>query len=211
MVKKVIHQIVGRNSNFLIERCLRSWDVLKNEGFEVKIWTDQSIQRFIEKIFPFAYEALINARNYAEAADIARYLIVYHYGGYYMDWDIELLDAHRFLTICKEVKKGFLIIDSFNGTLASECFSAQQGEPFLYALSQEIIQIYRSGNRKYYKTPQYSGPYRMREALKKHQNPKQKLIEVNDIFLYNYREIRQMPLKERKAPLIHYWVHGWLS
>lgn len=41
------------------------------------------------------------------------------------------------------------------------------------------------------------------------QNTKQELIEVNDIFMYNYREIRKMPPKEIIPPLIHYWMHGW--
>lgn len=209
MVEKIIHQIAGPKINELVDRCLESWKILNDYGFEIKIWDDDSIQSFLSEHFPFALPAVINARNYGEASDIARYLILYYYGGYYMDWDIELIDPDGFLEICDATPNGFLVIDSFNETLASECFSSQQKEPYLLSLVQDIIELYNDGLQKSLLTPKYSGPYRMRDALKKHQNAKQELIEVNDIFVYNYREIRLMPPKELIPPLIHYWMHGW--
>ncbi len=53
-------------------------------------------------------------------------------------------------------------------------------------------------------------PFRMRDA------PlqlfiKQTLIPVNDIFVYNYREIRSMPRRPVVQPLIHYWIHSWIE
>src|SRR5699024_8713514 len=101
MVEKIIHQIVGKkNRNALIERCMKSWKILGDYGFEFKIWNDQSIHTFLRSYYRFALSAVQNARNYAEAADIARYLIIHHYGGYYMDWDIQMLDRNGFFNIC---------------------------------------------------------------------------------------------------------------
>lgn len=127
-----------------------------------------------------------------------------------MDWDIQLLNVNGFLNVCNTSHTGFMVIDSYNETLASECFSARKGEAYLLSLSKDITELYTKGLRQYFRTPQYSGPYRMKDSLKKHQNSRQKLIEVNDIFVYNYREIRGMPQKKTVAPLIHYWVHGWM-
>lgn len=210
MVKKIIHQIVGPKKNKLIGYCLNSWEIMMNYDFEIKIWNDDSIREFISKRYSFALPAMLNARNHAEASDIARYLIIYHYGGYYMDWDIQLIDPEGFLDICNKTSNGFLVIDLFNETLASECFSAGSKEAYLLSLSQDIIALYNNNLRNNLSTPQYSGPYRMRDSLKKHQNSKQTFIEVNDIFVYNYREIREMPNKDTFPPLIHYWVHSWM-
>lgn len=210
MVNKIIHQIVGPRADKLINVCLHSWEVLVNYGFEIKTWNDDLIEEFISNLYPFAFPAILNAKNHAEKSDITRYLIIYHFGGYYMDWDIEMINSNRFLDICNKAPKGFLVIDPFNETLASECFSALSGEPYLLSLSQDIIELYNNDLQKYLPTPQYSGPYRMRDSLKRHRNSSQKFIEVNDIFVYNYREIRERPKRKCNSPLIHYWLHSWL-
>lgn len=211
MPTKVIHQIVGPIKNDLIHACMLSWNVMKNFGFEIFIWNDPRIVIFSKKYYPFALEAFLKARNYAEAADIARYLIVYHFGGYYMDWDIQLLNVKEFISVTKNNPKGYLVIDPVNNTLASECFSANIKEPYLLSLAKDIISIYENNRRDLYFTPQYSVPYRMRSSLHKHQNSRQSLLSIDDIFLYNYREIRNKPPKDIQRPLIHYWMHNWLK
>jgi hypothetical protein len=211
MVEKIIHQIVGPKTTELIDYCLNSWIPLKEYGFEIRVWSYTEINRFVETAYPFVFSALLNARNLAESSDIARYLIVYHFGGYYVDWDIELLDPEGFLKICEANQKGYLVIDPFNGTLASECFSAAQGEDYLLSLVKDIVELFNNGLQEQLSTPNYSGPFRMRDSLSKHRNSKQELIEVNNIFLYNYREIREMPRRQIIAPLIHYWTHMWLK
>ncbi|HEY8954760.1 glycosyltransferase [Chitinophaga sp.] len=210
MVEKIIHQIVGPKTTELIDHCLNSWLPLKEHGFEIKVWSFEDINNFVETIYPFALSTLLNARNLAESADIARYLIVHHHGGYYMDWDIELIDPEGFLKICQNYGYGYLVVDPFNGTLASECFSAAREEAYLLSLVEDVVELFNNGLQDTLTTPKYSGPYRMRDSLIRHDNSRQDLIEVNSIFLYNYREIREMPERETVAPLIHYWAHMWL-
>lgn len=211
MVPKIIHIITGPKATPLIKKCIQSWDILLENGFEIKIWEDDSILEFTSEFFPFALPALQNARNHAEAADLARYLIVYHFGGYYIDWDIQLLDKDRFLTLCDKNSDGFLIQDPVNQTIASECFSASSGEKYLFSLVDNIVYIYQNGFRDSITTPFYSGPFRMREVyyfIKK--SSKQNIEMVKDVFLYDYLEIRDMPKRDINVPMIHYWVHSWL-
>lgn len=210
MVNKIIHQIVGPKRNSLIDVCLKSWRDLKDFNYEIFIWHDALILVFLNKFYPFAVPAFSNARNHGEAADIARYLIVYHFGGCYVDWDIELLDTQSFIEIIDANPNGYLIIDPVNDTLASECFSALEGENYLLSLSEDIVSLYNNNERDGISTPFYSGPYRMRDSLQKHKNSKQTLIPVKEIFLYDFWEIRSKPKKEIKRPLIHYWLHSWM-
>lgn len=211
MVPRLLHFIVGPKASPLIQRCLDSWLILQKVGFEIRIWNDDLIEVFIAEKYPFLYACLKHARNHAEVADIARYAIVHYYGGYYMDWDVELLNVRKFLKICDENPFGYLIQDPLNQTLASESFSAQKEEPYLFSLIDNINDIYIHNFRDSMETPQFSGPYRMREVfyfLK--QKTQQNIILVKDAFLYDYTEIREMPERDRTTAMIHYWTHSWL-
>lgn len=210
MMKNLIHQMVGPKISPFINTCLQTWKALENNGFEIKIWNDDLINRFVENNYPNYMNIIANARNHAEAADIARYLIIYHCGGIYIDWDIELLNVDGFIKIINNCPNGFLVLDPDNGTIASECFAANQGESYLFNLVQEIKNVCDTGNRDNFTTPQLTGPFRMKEILKKYKS-NQRIIEVKDIFVYSYAEIRKFPPKLIKQPLIHYWVHSWIT
>jgi len=209
MTPKTLHHIVGPVINPIVKRCLDSWKDLKKHGFCIRVWNDQDIQRFISQHYPFALQAVLQARNHAEAADIARYLIVYHFGGYYFDWDIQLLDKDLFLKLAKEQKNGFLLRDAFDESIASEAFSAIKGELYLLRIVQEIVEAFQTGEREKMMTLKYSGPLRMRDVLRRF-NTNQQVLKVKEVFLYDYQEITKMPEREITVPMIHYWLHSWL-
>jgi len=210
MLPKIIHHIVGPKKNKVVNRCLKSWQELTKSGFEIKIWTDESIEVFVKEHYHFALDAILNARNHAEAADIARYLIVFHYGGYYFDWDIQLLNMELFLNLNDKHLNGYILKDPKDGSLASEAFSAKRGELYLYALVEDIVKIYADGKRDDLNTLNYSGPFRMRDTLLRCRNSTQSILEVKDVFLYDYHEIKEMPERIEERPMIHYWLHSWL-
>jgi hypothetical protein len=211
MQHKIIHQIAGRNKPDIIFACMLSWNILKKSGYRFITWNDDTIADFLKMHYQLALPAFLNARNHAEASDIARYLIVHHFGGCYVDWDIQLLDDARFIEMMNDCPAGHLVIDPLNDTLASECFSANSGEPYLLSLVEDIVELYNNNSRDTFFTPQYSGPYRMRDSLAKHKNSSQRLIPVHEIFVYDYTEIRQKAPREITQPLIHYWLHSWIK
>ncbi|SDF51957.1 glycosyltransferase family 32 protein [Chitinophaga filiformis] len=209
MVTQLLHQIVGPKTNPLIDQCLSSWKVIKDYGFEIRTWNDDTLEEFIDTHYSWALQAFRNARNHAEAADIARYLLVHHSGGIYMDWDVELLIPEQFFTLLERTPQGFLVIDPANGTLASEAFSAEKNEAYLLDLVTDIVHLYNSNERDNMGTPQYSGPFRMRDSLV-NSCTAQLLLPVKEVFAYDYTEIREMPDREISQPLIHYWIHSWI-
>ncbi|MDN5285033.1 MAG: Mannosyltransferase [Mucilaginibacter sp.] len=210
MLPKLIHHIVGPKTNEIVDRCLESWQVLKSEEYQFMIWTDLSIADFLSKNYPHIYNAFINARNHGEAADIARYILVYHYGGHYIDWDIHLINPDEFLLLCQKNPFGYLLRDDKDGSLASECFGATKNESFLNSVIKDIISVYDSGLFREYHTLYYTGPFRLKEALENNQT-KQNILRVKDVFVYDYSEIKEMPEREFSQPMIHYWLHSWLE
>ncbi len=211
LIPKIIHHIVGKPPMPIIEKCLRSWQHLKPKGFEIRLWNDALISDFLLKHHPFSHPAFINARNHGEAADIARYLIVYTFGGYYVDWDIELLNIRKFSALVNKYPKGFMLRDPHNETLASEFFCGVPNDDFLMLLSLDIAYVYSTGKRNNMDTPLFSGPFRMRDCFKLHQKSVMKIIPVKEAFAFDYQEIRNPPKREITQPLIHYWTHSWIE
>jgi len=212
MVPKIIHRIVGRKPSPLVTHCITSWEIVKEPGFEIRIWNDALLEEFIAKEYAFILSAFTNSRNYGEASDIARYLLVYHFGGYYFDWDIELLSLNKFLDLSIKNPTGFLIQDPANQTLSPAAFSAMPGEQYLFNLLDNICYIHANGFRDSLNTINYTGPYRMREVYYFTKKASQQtLIKPKDIFLYDYWEIRDQPFRDEEIAMIHYWEHGWMK
>jgi mannosyltransferase OCH1-like enzyme len=212
MVPKIIHRIVGPKPSNLVVQCINSWHVVEEHAYEIKIWNDQLLAEFIGKEYPSIFPAFSTARNYGEAADIARYLIVYHFGGYYFDWDTELLSLNKFLELAVKHMTGFLLQDPVNQTFAPDAFSAIKGEKYLFNLLDNICYIHENGFRDSMKTIDYTGPYRMREVyyLTK-KDSQQDPVPPKDIMLYDYWEIRDKPFRDKEVAVIHYWEHGWMK
>ena len=90
MIPKIIHQTWKTKKllpEFIIWR--DSWIKL-NPEFVFCFYTDRDINKFIRKNYP-EYEELWNSLVNIEKVDVFRYLILYKYGGVYVDMDCECL------------------------------------------------------------------------------------------------------------------------
>jgi len=211
MVSKIIHQIVlGQVSHERIERCLSSWWELESYGFNIIVWNEKKIDEFLQMEYPFAIEAYKTARNLAEASDIARYLIIYHYGGYYIDWDIELVDSEKFLLLHEEFDQGYFLVDPINGSISCEHFSGVKSSKCLLNIIESIVSIYKNGQREIMNTPHYSGPYRMRSVLKEDESITQVMLPIKSVFEYDYWEKDNINGRAPSKAMIHYWLHTWI-
>ena len=102
---------------------MRSWDK-KLSGYELMLW---DTNRFDINSTAWTQKAF-DAKHYASAADYIRLYAVYHFGGIYLDMDIEvikpfddLLNADIFLA--KETH--------VHNTIEAGCFGAEKGHPFI--------------------------------------------------------------------------------
>jgi glycosyltransferase involved in cell wall biosynthesis len=89
----IIHQIhLGRNSNYL-QKYNKNIDELKkiNTNCVHMLWDDDSIQELIIRNHPTFYNCY-KRLSLIDKSDFARYVIMYEYGGFYFDLDVE---CHR--------------------------------------------------------------------------------------------------------------------
>lgn len=86
IIPKIIHQIwlgkspMPKNYQYFLETWRQN-----HPDWEIKVWNQEDI---LKENFP-NIDLFFLARSYAEQADIARYEIIYRYGGLYVDADIE--------------------------------------------------------------------------------------------------------------------------
>jgi mannosyltransferase OCH1-like enzyme len=61
-----------------------------NQDFDYKFYTDEDINDFIKKEYPEYYTFFNNFEYTIQKIDFFRYLVIYHYGGFYFDMDMDI-------------------------------------------------------------------------------------------------------------------------
>ncbi len=64
---------------------------LKNTKWDHQFWDKEHIEDFIQNNYSNYWDLYNNYNVFIQKLDIARYLILYHYGGCYMDMDMEMI------------------------------------------------------------------------------------------------------------------------
>ena len=87
-MNKIIHQIYDKQPTGLYNRWSTS---VKNHlpGWQYILWNDVSINVFVKKYFPTKLKLLDNYNYNIQRWDAVRYMILYQYGGIYVDMDVE--------------------------------------------------------------------------------------------------------------------------
>lgn len=88
MIPKIIHYFWFGNDHKpdIVVKCFKSWKMLAT-GYEIIEWNEQNFDVNCCDYTAQAYKA----KKYAFVTDAARFMILYKYGGIYLDTDVELL------------------------------------------------------------------------------------------------------------------------
>jgi uncharacterized ubiquitin-like protein YukD len=95
MIPKLIHQTWRDNTLPVLFQKIKNQNKTMNEDFEFKLWSHTpgppDIDDFIKKEYPDIFDIFNKTKYGVQKADIARIVILYHYGGIYFDLDIMCL------------------------------------------------------------------------------------------------------------------------
>ena len=93
-IPKHIHQIFFYETNQdLPEKLIKAqktW-ITKNPGFTYTLWNKTSINALIDAKYARLRPLYDSYDHWVKRADVARYLVIYHFGGWYVDMDINCL------------------------------------------------------------------------------------------------------------------------
>ena len=88
MIPKIIHQ-TWKNKNIpeewknAVESCKKM-----NKNYKYILWTDETMEKWVKKEYPDFYTKYKSYKYNIQRCDAFRYLVLYKYGGIYLDLDI---------------------------------------------------------------------------------------------------------------------------
>ena len=182
MIPKIIHQIwIGDEMPEILKLYTSTW---KEQGWEYKFWINSDLE---EDNFPRTWKYIKKIQDkvpivHAKIADLMRYEILFHYGGVYIDTNIERLKdisdlfvPQDKIVICNEID------EIKNSPFLSNSFIACERHykvlDFLTSKSElEKINFLEKANKS-------TGPYYFRKGFKNFRNVK--VIPKKLIFPYD--------------------------
>ena len=236
MIPKIIHQTWSDNPLPQILKYIREENIklLKNKGYEFILWTDEMIIKLINEHYPNFYKIYNSAITGVQRGDIARIMILYHYGGVYIDLDILILkDIDTLIDFSKdkfnisfEPAEQTKLIYNTDMYLCNAFFAANKNNRFLHKLLYSIPEcIDKRGINIFSKFDIFGGGYIMDkytngndvDIFKEHVNiifDRELIYPINDLKLDNLITCAGdwNSVKKGKYPsnpyMIHYWIHG---
>jgi mannosyltransferase OCH1-like enzyme len=114
MIPRNIHQTwktenIPDNWKHSVNSCIKI-----HKGFTYILWTDEKMDRFVSTYYPHFYKIYKSYKYHIQRCDAFRYLVLYKYGGIYLDMDITckekldtFLDYDLVLSRSSNIKKTF--------------------------------------------------------------------------------------------------------
>jgi mannosyltransferase OCH1-like enzyme len=95
MIPLIIHQIWFQGINNIIQpyrNCfINTIKFLENTNWDHYFWDQLRIEKLIKEEYPQYWNTYNKCEILVQKLDVARYIILYHYGGCYMDMDMDIL------------------------------------------------------------------------------------------------------------------------
>lgn len=174
MIPRILHQIwIGPNKIPIeFHEYSETWRKL-NPQWRMELWTDEKIENKLNLKNSFLYN---KATSYAEKADIARYHILFLYGGLYVDMDYEclkpidkLMYENMDFIACKEADDYSKTVPTFynNGLLA-----CSKNHPIMEELIMKLSARYKTWvrlpNKDELSCTWRTGPHYLSDILNEH-------------------------------------------
>lgn len=209
-----IHQIwLGSAVPAQYEKWCKSWKE-KHPSWDYKLWTDADVEKLLsqDSFFIGITERMYrNATNYGERSDILRLLLLYHFGGIYVDMDFECLrpfdDLHKHF----DFFIGLQPLDVAMVQLGSALIAAIPHHPFILFCIDELR---RSEESPYILSR--TGPLFMTQSLIAF-SPKFSSKSIVFPATYFYPRAYHDPLEDRvkwtrpESYAVHHWSGSWLT
>lgn len=235
MIPKIIHQTWSDNllPPIIKNICEENAKLLKDKGYEIKLWTDSDIMSLIKENYPDFFNIYTSAKTGVQRGDISRIIIIYHFGGIYIDLDVlvmrdfaELLDmtSNKFYVSYEPSGQTMALYNS-NRYICNAFFAANKNNRFVHKLLRNIPNyLNQYGMNVFNKFDVFGGSYFL-SNINKYKNEGFE----DDIFIIEDRELIY-PINDLKFDglsftvsdwtcvrrgvypsnpiMIHYWIHG---
>lgn len=205
-IPKIIHHIwLGSPMPELYKEFRRTW-IDKHPGWKFMFWDEERIAKF-GLINQVQYDA---AHNFGQKSDIARYEILYRFGGLYVDTDFVCLQSfdrfHKALNFYSGIAYDSNVV-MFNGLIASV-----PNHPMLRDCIDKLSLGSRHSN-KVHKIMEETGPYYFTRCVLNRMRECEGVVMFPSIYFYpffggrtpNYTDY----LNDKRCFAVHLYHSSW--
>ncbi len=209
-IPKIIHQIwLGSEFPEKFKPLVESWKKF-HPDWEYKLWTEKEINS-LKMSFRDLYD---RETKYAKKANIARYEILYQFGGLYIDTDYECLksfdilhDNYDFYAGCPQLDEGFVYV-------CNALIACKPGHPIMKHCIEQL-----GPDSHYLNGLQRNGTLHFTKSCAAHLKSGNNIILPGTYFYPLGCESKEMPKKEidklipqhPESFAIHYWDASWVK
>jgi len=235
MIPKIIHQTwKDKNLPPIIYKLVsENISFLKSNGYEYMFWTDDMILKLISEEYPNFYNIYKLARTGVQKGDMARIILVYHYGGIYIDLDVlvlrdfkEIIDMNSDkLYISYEPSGQTTALYNSDKYICNAFFAANKNNNMLKILLNNIPEYIKNYTENIFQKFDIFGGSYFKTII---EDPFNKWAK-NDVYIIDDRELiypindlkfDNMPFTvgdwtkvkngkyEKDTLMVHYWIHG---
>jgi len=136
MIPKIIHQ-TWKNST-IPDKWKESVESIKDhhKGYKYMLWTDKAMKEFVKKEYPEFYKTYNEYPHPIQRCDAFRFLVLYKYGGIYIDMDIGCKKS-----VSSLLKYDLVLVKSANfDTLTNSFIMATRKNPFIKYCIDHLIE-----------------------------------------------------------------------
>lgn len=212
-IPKIFHFIwVGENPlTKEMQKYIESWRKY-HPDWELKLWRDKDIEKFGLKNKKL-YE---KSTNPGKKSDIARYEILYKFGGVYLDTDFECFAP---ITHIWEHANFFAALD--DAAQAIYCFNGLIGTLPHHPIIKTCIELLSNVQSDIENTPEIlrqTGPHLLTQAIKKHWQTVEHIMLLPFCYCMTLPRSAAIVTRERKLQhltpcsfAMHHWHGSWLT
>ena len=236
MIPKIIHQTwKDKNLPPIIYKLVsENISFLKSKGYEYMFWTDDMILKLITEEYPNFYNIYKLARTGVQKGDIARIILVYHYGGIYIDLDVIVLRDFEELLDMRNSNKLYITYEPSGQTnalynndkyLCNAFFAANKNNSMLKIILNNIPEYIKNYTENIFQKFDIFGGSYFKSIIEDPSNnwAKNEVYIIDDRELFypiNDLKFDNMPFTagdwgmvkrgeyHKDTIMVHYWIHG---
>jgi mannosyltransferase OCH1-like enzyme len=216
MIPRIIHQ------SWKVEQVPERWLAFQqtwrrnHPDYEYRFWTDDDNRAFVAQAFPEFLAIYDGYRHPVSRADLARYLVVCHFGGVYADLDCESLKplddllAGQKLVFGLEppshLKRPAVASRGFARIVCNALFASVPSHPFWRHLLPLLVASKDEGN-----VLECTGPFALTRACDSYPCPQDITILPSDVLypLDNYLRPATGRAGGEGPYAVHHWSGSW--
>lgn len=184
MIPKVIHQIWFGDKSLRPASLMDSWRTL-HPGWKYILWTESNL-------FPLAnqFQFDLASTNYPAKSDIARYEILYRYGGFYLDADSLCLKSITPLCSIDSIVAAREGAPNLPNLVANGTIGCTSSHPVMRSLIESISLLKKPFTRR--QTWKLTGPVIFSTILLKWAN--KTILPANSFYPFHHTDTIKIPL-----------------